>query len=239
MEYSVFLYHITFSFLLSLLVGLERQIRGRAIGLRTSVLVSIGSFMFVTFSMYVGVPDMSRIAAQVVCGIGFLGAGVIIKDGTNIKGLNTAATLWCNAAIGVLCAGGLVIEATIGSGFILFSNIILRYLIKKIRLTRKKIEVYDDYSLVIEASNKEMSKENIHSMIADIANKNNLNIVGIEMERVNSEVTRTAIDFKVNISQNIVLDQFLNEINKNKGIVYTSFTKTNQEKIEILDDDEL
>ena len=127
MEYRVFLYRISISFLLSLLVGLERQVRGRAIGLRTSVLVSIGTFMFVSFSVQMMAYDVTRIASQVVSGIGFLGAGVIIKDGTNIKGLNTAATLWCNAAIGVLCAGGLIVEATIGTCFILFSNIVLRY----------------------------------------------------------------------------------------------------------------
>ncbi len=73
-----------------------------------------------------------KIAAQVVTGIGFLGAGVILKDGTNIKGLNTAATLWCNAAIGVLCAFGLIIEAATGTALILMSNIVLRKITKEI-----------------------------------------------------------------------------------------------------------
>ena len=144
MEYRVFLYRISISFLLSLLVGLERQVRGRAIGLRTSVLVSIGTFMFVSFSVQMMAYDVTRIASQVVSGIGFLGAGVIIKDGTNIKGLNTAATLWCNAAIGVLCAGGLIVEATIGTCFILFSNIVLRYFTRKVHLT-KRVKIYDDF----------------------------------------------------------------------------------------------
>lgn len=100
MSYQDFLLRIGISFLLSFCIGLERQWRRRAIGLRTNVLVCIGAFLFVSFSMQTNANDVSRIAAQVVSGIGFLGAGVILKDKANIKGLNTAATLWCNAAIG-------------------------------------------------------------------------------------------------------------------------------------------
>ena len=80
MTYEQFLIRISISFILSFLIGLERQWRRRAIGLRTNVLVSIGSFLFVSFSIQTNANDISRIAAQVVSGIGFLGAGVILKD---------------------------------------------------------------------------------------------------------------------------------------------------------------
>ena len=63
--------------------------------------------------------DETRIAAQIVSGIGFLGAGVILRDGNKIKGLNTAATLWCVAAIGVLTSSGMIIEATVGTILVL------------------------------------------------------------------------------------------------------------------------
>ena len=239
MDYNTFLYRISLSFLLSLLVGLERQIRGRAIGLRTSVLVSIGTFMFVSFSINLMVPDMSRIASQVVSGIGFLGAGVIIKDGANIKGLNTAATLWCNAAIGVLCAGGLTFEASIGTAFILFSNIVLRYILKKLHEKMHKYEIYDDYSLTIEGSRKDLSREKVNEIIDKIVTKEGVNIIGIELERINSDVTRANIDFKVNASNVNVADSVINDIDDNGGLIYTSIIKTNQEKIEKLDDDEI
>ena len=88
MDYNTFLIRILMSFLLSLLIGLERQLRGRAIGLRTNVLVSIGAFLFVSFSFLSVNDDISRIAAQVVSGIGFLGAGIILKDGIVIKSKN-------------------------------------------------------------------------------------------------------------------------------------------------------
>ena len=119
MEFNNFLLGLLTCFLLSFLLGIERQYRRRFLGLRTMILVSVGSYLFVSFSfLLVGYQaDASRIAAQVVAGIGFLGAGVIIKDDKNskVRGLTTAATLWCDASIGVLCAGGFLREATVAS----------------------------------------------------------------------------------------------------------------------------
>ena len=132
MNFMDFTIGLTVCFLLSFVLGLERQYRKRSLGLRTMILVSIGSYMFVSFSfLVVGYElDVSRIASQVVAGIGFLGAGVIIKDNekNRVRGLTTAATLWCDAGIGILCAGGFLKEAIISSLFVLFANIILRNL---------------------------------------------------------------------------------------------------------------
>ena len=127
-----YLIKIAICFLLSICVGLERQYRHKIIGLRTNVLVSLGAFMFTSMSFNFKTSDVTRIAAQVVSGIGFLGAGVILKDGNRVKGLNTAATLWCVASIGVLCASNMLLEATIGTIFILIANTVLRLLSKYI-----------------------------------------------------------------------------------------------------------
>lgn len=127
MDFKTFLLYLIICFGLSFLIGIERQYRRRIIGLRTTILVSIGAFLYVTMSFRVSNADMTRIAAQVVSGIGFLGAGVILKDGLKIRGLTTAATLWCDAAIGVLCASGAIYEAIAGTLIILFSNTVLRY----------------------------------------------------------------------------------------------------------------
>lgn len=107
--------------LLGGLIGLEREIHGRPAGFRTHLLVSLGSCLFVATSIEfyriygnfsgvgpVGV-DPARVAAQVVTGIGFLGAGAIIREGSSIRGLTTAACLWIAAAIGLSCGAGLVI----------------------------------------------------------------------------------------------------------------------------------
>lgn len=155
----IFMFHIAIAFILSFLVGLERQWRRRSIGLRMAVLVCMGSLMFTHASLSLVSGDIGRIASQIVSGIGFLGAGIIIQDDKkNITGLNTASTIWCSAAIGMLCAQGLIVEATIGTLFVLLCNISLR----DIALTISKIEPtkdgYHSYSIKVACKNKVMAK---------------------------------------------------------------------------------
>lgn len=132
MDYFNFLVRISVCFILGSLIGVERQYRRKIAGIRTIVLVSLGAFLFVSISSLSPAGDITRIAAQVVSGIGFLGAGVILRDGTNIKGINTAATLWCSAAIGSLTALGLLFEATVGVAYILLVNLFLRFISRKL-----------------------------------------------------------------------------------------------------------
>ena len=103
-------------------------------GLRTNVLVSVGSALFVLLAANT-VEEVSptRIAAQVVSGIGFLGAGVILRDGVNIRGINTAATIWCAAAVGVLAGSGLYLGATMGAAAVMAANILLRPVARKLQ----------------------------------------------------------------------------------------------------------
>ncbi len=118
------------SFVLGTLIGLERQWRQRSAGLRTNVLVAVGAAAFTDLGMrLLGADGATRIIAYVISGIGFLGAGVILKDGTNIRGLNTAATLWCSAAVGTLAGSGMTAEATTLAGFVLAGNTLLRPLV--------------------------------------------------------------------------------------------------------------
>jgi len=113
--------------LLGAIIGAERQWRQRMAGLRTNALVAAGAAMFVMLSALVARPDDGfRIAGQVVSGIGFLGAGVILRNGLNITGLNTAATLWCSAAVGALVGYGMYGSATIAAIAVLGANVGLR-----------------------------------------------------------------------------------------------------------------
>jgi putative Mg2+ transporter-C (MgtC) family protein len=108
-------------------IGLERQWRSKMAGLRTNALVSLGSTLFVLMGAYAfGAGDPTRVAAQVASGIGFLGAGVIIKQGVSISGLNTAATLWASAAVGSLVGGGLYAAAGMGTAAVIAANLLLR-----------------------------------------------------------------------------------------------------------------
>jgi putative Mg2+ transporter-C (MgtC) family protein len=110
-------------------IGAERQWRQRTAGLRTYSLVSVGAALFVLLAPLTGVRgESTRVAAQVISGIGFLGAGVLMRTGLTVHGLNTASTIWCSAAIGVLSGSGFFAAAFLGTLFVLIINIFLRSL---------------------------------------------------------------------------------------------------------------
>jgi putative Mg2+ transporter-C (MgtC) family protein len=116
------------AFALGAAIGIERQWRQKSAGLRTNTLVSLGTAAFILLSVSLtgNSGDPSRVASQIVTGIGFLGAGVIMKDGMSVSGLNTAATIWCSAAVGALAGVGLFLQACIVSAFIMMVHLLLR-----------------------------------------------------------------------------------------------------------------
>src|SRR6202043_1879844 len=109
-------------------VGLERQWRQRMAGTRTNALVAAGAAAFVMCGLRLDNDPSARgrIVSYVVSGVGFLGAGVIFKDGANVRGLNTAATIWCSAAIGALCGLGSLQLALVLAAAVLLTNLVLR-----------------------------------------------------------------------------------------------------------------
>lgn len=120
-------------------IGLERLWRQRTTGMRANAPVAVGAAMFVTMGGLISSGDGSqgRVAAYVVSGVGFLGGGVILKGGFNIRGLNTAATLWCTAAVGTLVALG-QIGAAIGTAALPASNLLLRPISQGVSKARGK-----------------------------------------------------------------------------------------------------
>ena len=113
---------------LGYLIGMERERHGKVVGTRTISLIAIGSALYVLMSPSIAGGDNSRIIAQVVSGIGYLGAGIIFKDGDTIKGLTTAATVWCAAAIGCLCGFGMYAEAVLCTVAIIGVNVLFKHL---------------------------------------------------------------------------------------------------------------
>jgi putative Mg2+ transporter-C (MgtC) family protein len=127
MNYIDFGIRMSLALVLGGVIGLERQWRQRMTGLRTNALVAVGSALFVMMGgLITGDGSQGRVAAYVVSGIGFLGGGVILKDGFNIRGMNTAATLWCTAAVGSLAGLGFGAFAAIGTLGVLAANVVLR-----------------------------------------------------------------------------------------------------------------
>jgi putative Mg2+ transporter-C (MgtC) family protein len=131
------------------LIGFERQWLQRMAGLRTNSLVAVGAAGFVVFSAMVsGDNSPTRMAAQVVSGVGFLGAGVILREGINVTGLNTAATLWCSAMVGTFAGAGQLAASGIAAGFVVLTNLFLRPLVRLInRQPHGAAEVETHYSV--------------------------------------------------------------------------------------------
>jgi putative Mg2+ transporter-C (MgtC) family protein len=114
--------------LLGALLGFEREVRQKSAGLRTNILISVGSALFTLMSYELADgagADPSRIAAQIVTGIGFLGAGAIMRTGSGVQGLTTAATVWVNAAVGVAAGGGEYHLAFIATAITLMALLVL------------------------------------------------------------------------------------------------------------------
>lgn len=139
------------AFVLGTLIGAERQYRQRSAGLRTNVLVAVGAAAFVDLgNRLTGADGAVRIIAYVVSGIGFLGAGTIMKEGMNVRGLNTAATLWASAAVGACAGADLIAQSAALALFVLAGNTLLRPLVNaidRIPLTEKHSEA--NYEIVV------------------------------------------------------------------------------------------
>ena len=152
MPLDVFLNRLICALVGGIVIGIERQLRKRNAGLAVNALVAVGACIFIltsesviTASIQNGGPvnnDNLRVLSQVVTGIGFLGAGVIMKDGFTIHGLNSAATIWCSAAVGCLCGYGMWRYAAISVAVIVFINWIIKNL--EIRVEKKSQDNNND-----------------------------------------------------------------------------------------------
>ena len=233
MEYIDFLVRILAALLLSFAVGLERQWRRRAIGLRTNVLVCIGAFLFVAVSVMLGSSDL-KIAAQVVSGIGFLGAGVILKDGLNIRGLNTAATLWCSAALGVLCAYGLIIEAVTGTFFILVANILLRYITRK--LMKHNMAHLKDYVVeVVTSKDKELI---LRTTLIQSISEETISISGLETKELENERVGIYLYVSMDGKNEEILKHLITRFTMEPEVFYVGYKIDNNKNHQYYDDDE-
>jgi putative Mg2+ transporter-C (MgtC) family protein len=126
-------------------IGLEREFRGKSAGLRTNVLICLGAAVFTIISEKMGVNEsLTRIAAQIVTGVGFIGAGAIIQDRGGIHGLTTAATIWLVASIGVACGAGMYLLAAVTALIAIIVLVVLVHLENMIRRYRNKKNITGD-----------------------------------------------------------------------------------------------
>lgn len=170
--------------LLGSAIGFERQWHQKMAGLRTNALVALGSAGFVTFSVMVGQGDPTRVAAQVVTGIGFLGAGVILREGINVHGLNTAATLWCSAMVGTIAGAGYLLPSALAAAFVVGTNLFLRPLVRRINrmsIAAPDAETYYSVEIVCRAA----EETRVRARLLDELSRAGLGLRRIESEDVN------------------------------------------------------
>lgn len=152
--------------LLGVAIGLERQWRARMAGLQTMALVSMGSALFFILGAF-SFPgtDPTRVAAQIVSGIGFLGAGVILKHGLSVVGLNTAATLWTTAAVGALAGAWMWREAIAGAVIVVFGNLFLQPLARRMDLRSGRNSAAASFSYTIEVVGPRDAGEQVRALL--------------------------------------------------------------------------
>jgi putative Mg2+ transporter-C (MgtC) family protein len=210
MSLATFALNIGAALLMGMAIGIERQFRQHTAGLRTNALVCVGAALFVSVSLMIDRESSpTRIAAQIVSGIGFLGGGVILREGFNVRGMNTAATLWCSAAVGTLAGMGFLTEGLIGTVAVLVIHLSLRPLVRRIEVRRiTAVEVETLYRLrVVCPSNDERLIRTI--LMRHINSQPHMTIQGISTQDTEQN-EKTAVVAEVFSSERN--DKYMNEL---------------------------
>jgi putative Mg2+ transporter-C (MgtC) family protein len=169
------------SFVIGTAIGLEREYRSKAAGLRTMIMICFGSTIFTEISISLGTSSPDRIASTIITGIGFLGAGVIFKDGLTINGITTATTIWIAAALGMAVGAGEYFIALIGSVVVLivlslFENI--QRVIVRLHQARSYKITFEEDETFISTLEKEIKKLQLQFHKArDIKNENDYTVL--------------------------------------------------------------
>lgn len=201
---------VTLASILGGLIGLERESTNRPAGFRTHILVTIGSalIMLVSIDMSKYGGDPSRIAAQVISGIGFLGAGTILRTGNNIEGLTTAASLWVCAGIGIAIGSGYYLGGIMTTAIVLFflknARAFERVLLKS---TFKVVEIVGE------------ARPGLIGDIGTLLGKHHIIIKDISITSLEIEEEAEKLNFTVKLPHNVDMDRLLYEMLMIKGIV--------------------
>jgi putative Mg2+ transporter-C (MgtC) family protein len=194
LDLGTFVIRLGIALILGTVVGLERQWHHRMAGTRTNALVSVAAAAFAMVGIALsGVEGGSRVIGQIVSGVGFLGAGVIFKEGGTVHGLNTAATIWCSAAVGALAGIGYPLyAATVGLAAVL-TNIALRPLAYKWGPANKSLET--NYQLELTCESKDETK--LRAVLLSAIEANHLVITSLTSQRLETgDQVRITAGFK-------------------------------------------
>ena len=182
--------------LIGAVVGTEREYTHRPAGMRTHMLVAIGAcavmttsqMIFAQYRAYGATPDPARLSAQVITGMGFLGAGTIMKEGVSIKGLTTAASIWATACMGIAVGGGYYSVALIGAAFMMITLVVFEGLQEKMMRNH-----YELYQFTVQCTDLTDTLEHVNRLAEDFSAK----ITHIQVEGREGEVV---VSFKADFS---------------------------------------
>lgn len=236
LEVSDFIMRLAVALLLGGAVGFERQWRMKSAGLRTNTLVSLGSAAYILLSVYINGTeggDAGRIAAQIVTGIGFLGAGVIMKDGFNIQGLNTAATIWCSAAVGSFAGMGMFPQALMVTLAIVATHLIMRPISDKLgKITSYKKSIKEEYFYILTVVCKRLNEDSVRSFIVkhlDSSDKYLLRSIAREPAEKSSEVI-LKVKFSTVGRQEAMLESMIQQLTSGMEINYASWAYADEDR---------
>ena len=216
--------------LLGAVVGLERQWRQRIAGTRTNALVAAGASAFVMCAFLVRTPitNEAQIVSYVVSGVGFLGAGVIFKDSGTVRGLNTAATLWCSAAIGAVCGLGQLIYGVCVAVAVLATNVVLRpiaYRLHPIHVAGIEEEVTYLCELVCRAEDE----THIRPLLVQTMTQNPLTLIGLKSEDIEGTAKMKVVAHIRSLGrQDQVLEQLIARLSFEPSVSSVSWSMTAQ-----------
>lgn len=223
MSIQEFIIRIFIIIVVGIVIGIERQITGHNIGVKTTILIALGTFAFVSVEVLFKSDDL-RMAANIITGIGFLCSGVIFKNGLTVNGLNTSATLWSTSAISVLISYGFIIQGVIATVVLISFNLILAYVSGLIKPISKLADI-DDKTYYIETVCLKSNISNVKKVIfKNLSDK--ISLVELQVNSITSDKYR--IKAKINSS-----DKYINEIDKiTNKILNTDVFSAKWEKLE-------
>lgn len=236
MEIIEYIIRLSVAFILGSIIGFERQWQQKNAGLRTNTLVAIGAASYVLLSVNLHEltgGDPGRITAQIVTGIGFIGAGVIMKDGFNVRGLNTAATIWCSAAVGTLAGMGFLVEAALTTTAVVMSHLILRPVsnrLAKVSAYRKNKVIETHYHVFIKCIVSKESNVRKH-LLSYIENNDQLLLRSIkrEIKEMNPDEVNIQLEVKSIGKQEILLENLVMTLSEKLGITHAGWEFAGEE----------
>jgi putative Mg2+ transporter-C (MgtC) family protein len=219
---AIFIGRAAVALVLGGLIGVERQWRSRMAGLRTNALVALGAALFELLALLLahsptadiehGAVDFTRVAAYIVSGVGFLGAGVIIRDGVNVRGINTAATIWCSAAVGALCGNGYVLEAALGALAVLAGHLVGRPIAH--RIDRQPIGEASEVETLyrFEATCRANEEAHIRALVTQAASASQFRLLAVRSEDVDHDRVRVTASLEGTGRDDVALENAVSRL---------------------------